>query len=231
MFRVQPVSRQTAAIAFFLADCLLIGALAGSGSLSLVRAVGCGLGFVASVAALAATLTWARTPAASGRTGVTRISELGVRSDIAQKRAIRVEDTELYRRWYLEYRIKQEGDRCQVYGSSMAVVVVRLGSTELANWAGNFWTEQVSVATPVLLKFVRSIDICAPIGPLEFAIMLVQCNRQAAEGVAAQISERFRAQDCETGAAAFPEDRCEPAALVELARGRVRRRGTWVAAA
>src|SRR5438874_9955766 len=103
MSRVQLISRQTAAIGFFLIDCLLIGALAGSGSTSLLRVTGCAFGFLAAVVALGLSLTWARSSQTASRTGRTRISELGVRSDIAQRRAIRVEDTELYRRWYLEF--------------------------------------------------------------------------------------------------------------------------------
>src|SRR5207249_8743330 len=140
---------------FFLVDCLLIGALAGSGPLSLLRVFGCTLGFAASVLGLGLSLMWAREPAIR-QTGVRRLAELGVRSDIAQQRAIRVEDTELYRRWYLEFRMKQEAERCNLFRQSMAVVVVRLGGAGLATWAGNRRAWQLAFATAFVPQFGRA---------------------------------------------------------------------------
>jgi hypothetical protein len=223
MFLARIVGRRTAVVGLFLANCLLVGVLVGSGTLDIPRPFAWAVSAAITSAELSFWLMWARSPVPK-QAGVQRFSEFGRRLDVARQSAIRVEDTELYRRWYLEFRIKQEAERCSVYDTSMAVVVIRLGSTDLAAWSGNFWATQSSSATLHLLKFVRGTDICAPLGPLEFAILLVECGRDGGELAAARIAELLEADKCEVGVAALPEDKCEPLALIELARGRLRAR-------
>jgi hypothetical protein len=224
MVRARFLGRRTALISLFLANCLLMGMLIAISKLSLPGPLIAALGATFTGAQLSLWLVWAGKPT-TAVSGAIRLAELGGRSDAARQSAIRIEDTELFRRWYLEFRLKQEAERCSAFSISMAVVVVRLGSTDLAAWSGNFWTEQSAAATQHLLKFVRGTDICAPLGPLEFAILLVQCDRDGGERAADRIAGQLRAQTCSIGVAAFPEDKCEALALIELARGRAEPRG------
>jgi hypothetical protein len=67
---------------------------------------------------------------------------------------------------------------------------------------------------------VRGVDVTAALSPYEFGICLVHCGREGAERALARMLSELAGYRCQAGIAVFPEEPCEPAALIELARGR-----------
>jgi GGDEF domain-containing protein len=152
----------------------------------------------------------------------TRLATLIQRSADVRRNSIRDEATGLYNRWYLDMRLEEEGARCRRYGLSMAVIVLRTGSVNLADMSIDGWQGQAAEVALATLQVVRTADLSASLGPNEFAICLVHCHRAGAESVGKRLIEQLSGFKCETGIAAYPEDNCEPRALLELARVRVR---------
>jgi GGDEF domain-containing protein len=157
------------------------------------------------------------------RRSADRIVELigGARSE-SRKHSIREERTGLYNRWYLEMRAEQEALRCDRYGHSMAVIVVRAGSINLAEFSLDTWQTQSAIAAERCLKVVRNIDLSAFLAPLEFAICLIQCDRAGAELAVDRLREEMTEYSLDAGVAVYPEDGCESLALIDLARVRSR---------
>jgi len=75
-------------------------------------------------------------------------------------------------------------------------------------------------AQPDWIKFIRAVDITAAVGPLEFAICLVHCDRTGAERAIERVLGELSERPAEVGLAVYPEDKCDGKALIELARGR-----------
>jgi hypothetical protein len=49
----------------------------------------------------------------------------------------------------------------------------------------------------------------------------VHCDRKGAERALERLIQELSDKNCKAGIAVFPEDNCEPSALIELARGRM----------
>jgi GGDEF domain-containing protein len=154
--------------------------------------------------------------------GPERISELINRRD-TRKHAIREETTGLYNRWYLEMRVEQEALRCDRYSHSMAVIVISAGAINLSEFSADSWQNQSAQAAERCLRVVRNIDLSAFLAPLEFAICLIQCDRTGAEHALNRLRNELSEYSLDAGVAVYPEDGCEPLALIDLARVRSRR--------
>jgi GGDEF domain-containing protein len=141
----------------------------------------------------------------------------------SRRHSIREERTGLYNRWYLEMRVEQEALRCDRYKHSMAVIVVRVGSINLSEFSVDTWQAQSAIAAERVLKVVRNIDLSSFLAPLEFAICLIQCDRPGAERALDRLREELAEYSLDAGVAVYPEDGCEPLALIDLARVRSRR--------
>ncbi|HXH22335.1 MAG TPA: diguanylate cyclase [Dehalococcoidia bacterium] len=126
----------------------------------------------------------------------------------------------LYNRWYLELRLQEEYLRCARYGLSMAVVCMKLGELRLTEMSNDSWGGLASELGRAMAKSVRAVDITAALGPLEFAICLVHCDRTGAESAIARVLQSLDGRPAKVGLAVYPEDDCDGKALIELARRR-----------
>jgi GGDEF domain-containing protein len=179
--------------------------------------------FVAAalVAAMVAAATYlVNTTAEPGERG-NRLVELMLRSNDV-RRGIRDETTGLLNRWYLEQRLDEEAARCARYRYSMAVVVLKAVAVDLARFSADGWQEEYMIAAKRCALVIRNVDLSASLAPFEFALCLVQCDRAGAAMAAERILQEFREYECQIGIAVYPDDECEPRALIELARVRSR---------
>ncbi len=151
-----------------------------------------------------------------------RVASLIRRSTDARRQSIRDEATGLYTPWYLDFRLNEEAARCKRYGHSMAVIVLRTGAVDLSGMSTDSWQSTSSAVAKATAEVIRNVDLSAALGPMEFAICLIQCDRTGAQRVLGRLLEQLPESDlkCETGIAVYPQDGTEPGALVELARGR-----------
>lgn len=151
-----------------------------------------------------------------------RVSSLLGRAGEGRRQSIRDDSTGLYTRWYLETRLEQEAERCRRYDQTMAVVVLRVGFVDLAEISTDGWQSPSAVAAQKCLQVVRTIDLSASLGPLEFAICLIHCDRAGAEHALQRLVSQLSDYKCDAGIAVYPTDGCEPDALIEVARMRSR---------
>ncbi len=152
--------------------------------------------------------------------GESRILSLIERSNEQRRTAIRDDSTGLLNRWYLDRRLEEEAARCKRYGYSMAVVTLRAGVLDLAGISVDGWQVEAARAAHTAVQVIRNVDLSASLAPFEFALCLVHCDRDGAERVVERLVRELADYDCSIGVAVYPEDNCEPGALIELARVR-----------
>ncbi|MPZ50301.1 MAG: hypothetical protein GEU75_13555 [Dehalococcoidia bacterium] len=117
-------------------------------------------------------------------------------------------------------RLEEEGARCTRYGLSMAVIVMRTGLINLGDMSMDGWQARSAEIAQRTLQVVRTADLVASLAPFEFAICLVHCGREGAHHALDRLLAQLTDFNCDTGIAVYPEDNCDPPALVELARVR-----------
>ncbi len=149
-----------------------------------------------------------------------RIVSVLERSTQARRFSIRDDTTGLLNRWYLERRLIEEAARCTRYGYSMAVVVLQTAVPNLSGISIDGWQAQSADAAQRCLNVIRNVDLSALLGPFEFAICLVQCDRAGAAQAINRLISELTEYKCSAGVAVLPEDDCEPNAMIELARMR-----------
>jgi len=149
-----------------------------------------------------------------------RIVSIMERSAQARRFSIRDEATGLLNRWYLERRLNEEAARCKRYGYPMAVVVLKTAVPNLGGISIDGWQEQSAEAAQRCLNVIRNVDLSALLGPFEFAICLVQCDRASADLAIGRLIQELHEYNCSAGVAVLPDDECEPSAMIELARMR-----------
>ena len=148
------------------------------------------------------------------------LTQLGQENRVNRRLALYDTSSGLYNRWYLELRLQEEFLRCNRYGLSMAVVCIKLGDVGLAALSTDSWGGLASALGRTMAKSIRAVDITAAVGPLEFAICLVHCDRTGAERAIERVLGELSERPAEVGLAVYPEDKCDGKALIELARGR-----------
>ncbi len=151
-----------------------------------------------------------------------RITALINRNE-SRRHSIREESTGLYYRWYLEMRLEQEAQRCDRYKHSMAVVVLRAGAVHLSELSSDLWQSQTAITAERCAKVVRNVDLSAFLAPMEYALCLIQCDRAGAEHALIRLRGELAEYSVDAGVAVYPDDGCEPLALIEMARVRSRR--------
>jgi GGDEF domain-containing protein len=149
-----------------------------------------------------------------------RIVSIMERSAQARRFSIRDEATGLLNRWYLERRLNEEAARCKRYGYPMSVVVLKAAVPNLSGLSIDGWQDQSAEAAQRCLNVIRNVDLSALLGPFEFAICLVQCDRSGAELAIGRLVQELQEYNCSAGIAVLPDDDCEPSAMIELARMR-----------
>jgi hypothetical protein len=151
--------------------------------------------------------------------GETLAGRLRRQASGTRKNVLYDEETGLFHRWYLELRLEEETRRCRRYNLSMSLIVVRF-EVELAALSTGEWQASASERAVLAAQSVRSVDLASVVGPGEFAICLVHCDRAGAEAVVNRLATRLGQWDFRIGVAVFPDDNCEGNALIELARVR-----------
>jgi len=142
-----------------------------------------------------------------------------------RRAAIIDETTGLRTRWYFDRRIEEEAARCIRYKHSMTVVVLRVDAVDLTTFSLDGWQKRSLEAAQRAATVVREVDISAALSPFEFAICLVHCDRDGALSAVSRMARGLPDFDCEAGVASFPDEGFEAAALLELARARMRHLG------
>jgi len=204
-----------------IATCFVVGATA---------AFALGLGIVVAfvLGGILALLGWTL-PLASKSTRVVRglVSQIGPVPGGARRGAIYDPGTGLYSRWYLELRLREEGERSRRYSSSFALMAVRLTGVKLAALSTNDWIRTVQDAANVTTATIRVVDLVAVLGLGELAICLLNCGPSEAEIVRDRLTSKLGSRgEALIGAVAFPQDGLEPEALIELARKRAQSAAT-----
>jgi GGDEF domain-containing protein len=159
-----------------------------------------------------------------------RLVSIMERSAHARRFSIRDESTGLLNRWYLERRLDEEASRCKRYGYSMAVIVLKAAVPQLSGMSIDNWQERSADAAQRCLSVVRNVDLSALLGPFEFAICLVHCDREGAEIVLNRLVSELQEYNCLAGISVLPDDDVVPNAMIELARVRSQEVGARKAA-
>jgi GGDEF domain-containing protein len=93
--------------------------------------------------------------------------------------------TAMLQRWYFELRVAEEARRCRRYGTSMAVMFVRVNSEGLA---GQEWTQEDEIDfVQTFGRTLRSVDLAARIGDREYAVCLPHTTEEGADTAAARL--------------------------------------------
>jgi GGDEF domain-containing protein len=150
----------------------------------------------------------------------TRLASVIGRTAHTRRFSIRDETTGLLNRWYLERRLGEEAARCKRYGYSMSVIVLKAVVPHAEGMSLDNWQVKSADAAQRCLAVVRNVDLSAVLGPFEFAICLVHCDRSGAEAARARLVSELSEYECLTGIAVLPDDDIAPGAMVEMARSR-----------
>lgn len=143
------------------------------------------------------------------------------RSDAHRRSAIFDQTTNLYHRWYLDLRLEEEAERCKRYNYSIAVLVLRAGLIDLSAFSVDDWRGLAVETARLTATAVRNVDLSAALSPMEYAICLIYCDRAGAERALSRLVSVLSDHECQAGISVYPDDGCEPAALIELAKGRL----------
>ena len=120
---------------------------------------------------------------------------------------------------YLEERLAAEADRALRYHRPLGLVMLRIDGTGAA----------AEAALERVASVLRRMDCLAEYGPDEFAIVVPEADRAAAEATARRLVREARAGGLahggvavHVGVAAFPDDGSQPGELVSRARAALR---------
>lgn len=120
---------------------------------------------------------------------------------------------------YFEMRLEEEARRCDRYGHTMSVVVVKL---LMKTSVPEDWRTESALAAHRCATFVRSVDLVSVLAPFEFGICLIESDRSASPSVRARLAEALPEYDCIFGIVVYPGDAISPSALLKAARERCR---------
>jgi hypothetical protein len=104
----------------------------------------------------------------------------------------------------------------------MAVVVIRAGGIELTAFSIDAWQAASANTAERMVGVLRNIDLSAFLGPFEYAICLIQCDRDGAARVIGRLRAELSEFVCHAGTSVYPDDGTEPLALIDSARIRSR---------
>src|SRR5688500_12530699 len=200
---------------------VVAGGLAGA-AFGWMPAVATTVGFVGAQVLMYTKWAAARADAAMPL-GAGKVLNLMERSNERRGTSMRDESTGLLNRWYLERRLDEESARCKRYGYSMAVVVLKAAIVNTQGVSAEGWQVESATAAHRCAQVVRSFDLSASLAPFEFALCLVHCDRDGAEGAIERLTAELSEYECTAGVAVFPEGDCQPRAMIELARVRSKR--------
>jgi GGDEF domain-containing protein len=126
-------------------------------------------------------------------------------------------ETSLLQRWYLELRVLEEIQRCDRYGMSMSILLIRGDQQKQRDDEPPFAAEMSFVQ--LFSHALRSMDMAAKLGEREYVICLPHADEDGAAAVARRLIEKRRPdQSFLIGMAVHPREGNDLEALLERAR-------------
>jgi len=200
---------------------VVAGGLAGA-AFGWMLAVATTVGFVGAQVLM--WLKWVAMPVEAAVPATTdKVLNLMERSNEQRRVSMRDESTGLLNRWYLEKRLDEESARCKRYGYSMSVVVLKAAIVNTQGVSAEGWQVESATAAYRCAQVVRNVDLSASLAPFEFALCLVHCDGEGAQRAIDRLTAELSEYECTAGVSVFPEDDCQPKAMIELARVRSRK--------
>jgi GGDEF domain-containing protein len=157
-----------------------------------------------------------------GRSKDSLLLEAQEEAQSGKRLAIYDRATGLFHSWYFELRLNEEVERCQRYGSSMAVLAISIEPRDKEEYRRN-WKELNSSLGQLVASTVRTVDISASFGHLEYAVCLPQCDGEGARAAATRLVNALGEHSANIGVGLYPEDGTNGKTLLEHARQRPHR--------
>ncbi len=172
----------------------------------------------ALLGAQAALIAVIATSSRGGRLPTGLVTHLRKQSANARRSVMFDENTGLYHAWYLEMRLEEEATRCDRYGLEMALIVLRAGQVDLPQLSSGEWGSLAASVARSAARTVRTVDMTAALGPMEFAVCLVHAGHETALAVTRRLLEELSGLECSVGVVVYPSDCDDVSELVQLAR-------------
>ena len=132
----------------------------------------------------------------------------------ARRLSIYAEVPWVFNRWYFDFRLKEEIERCRRYGFNLAVLRLALDAPEPdAELLASRLVE-------CLAGDLRPFDAPARLTDTDYVVCLLQCDREGADAVVNRldVKREFAARH---GVAVFPDDGDSQQVLLDLAERRL----------
>jgi len=150
---------------------------------------------------------------ASSRRNLGNLLEKQIRS--SRQIAIHDPQTALLHRWYFELRVTEEITRYRRYGPSVTVLVVRPANRSEVNPSKEMGEIDL---VQVFAQTLRSVDMAARVGELEYAVCLPQTDAEGALAAAERILSKHANDDLIVGVAVCPDDGEDVESLLDKAQ-------------
>jgi GGDEF domain-containing protein len=123
--------------------------------------------------------------------------------------------TAMLQRWYFELRVAEEARRCRRYGTSMAIMFVRVQDSLDPN---KTWTHEDEIDFVQMFgRTLRSVDLAARISEREYAVCLPHTTEEGADTAAGRLLNNSGAYQIETLMAFCPRDGVDYETLIDRA--------------
>lgn len=131
-------------------------------------------------------------------------------------------DSELgvYQAWYFELRLREEIDRSRRYGEPVTVLVLKVLPEELSEDSVASWRVSAAQAAYMTARTVRTVDLTASLGPMEFGICLIHCDEDGAAAARVRLVSALSQYCCQIGYSVALRDGDDPKELISVARSR-----------
>jgi GGDEF domain-containing protein len=123
--------------------------------------------------------------------------------------------TAMLQRWYFELRVAEEARRCRRYGTSMALMFVKVHDSTDPN---KTWTQEDEIDVVQMFgRTLRSVDLAARITEREYAVCLPHTTEEGADTAAGRLLNNSGAYRVEALMAFCPRDGIDYETLVDRA--------------
>ncbi|HEY7465098.1 MAG TPA: diguanylate cyclase [Dehalococcoidia bacterium] len=123
--------------------------------------------------------------------------------------------TAMLQRWYFELRVAEEARRCRRYGTSMALMFVKVHDSSDAD---KTWTQEDEIDFVQMFgRTLRSVDLAARINEREYAVCLPHTTEEGADTAAGRLLNNSGAYQLETLMAFCPRDGIDYETLIDRA--------------
>ncbi len=150
-----------------------------------------------------------------GRSTARGVARLANERERARRLTMHADAPWVFNRWYFDFRLNEEVERCRRYGFSLTLLLIRLPQAREA---------EVRIKTSELVQRLstglRPFDIPAQLSDSEYIVCLIQCDRYGAESVARRLG-LADAFDAHAALAVLPADGEDARVLMRVAESRL----------